>query len=367
MRARLVKFILAVVPAAALITGLGGGALAAQSAQAAQSAGPPSIGAVTCIGNSFCLGTGTYTKASKVIPLSEEWNGKAWRIIPSPSGYQSDITCGGPSFCLASTAHGKKNPPQEVVWNGKTWSLLSAQPPAFDISCFSPTFCAILNPPEGGDGAYWNGKTWQGMPTGSGGGCGGAWCTYTGVGCASASICWNDGNDCATTDCDGGLIYFSDIWNGTDWNSGNGAVDGNSGLACTGRSFCLELNPPNGASITRDWGNTWQGASANLAAACHHLTACGFPPNSSCGSPHFCLALPAGSSGGALVWNGKKWGVAKLARVSGHRPAFTRPSCGSPRNCMVTGTYQLTKKGAAIPVVERWNGKTWQVTRVASP
>ncbi|HET7013352.1 MAG TPA: hypothetical protein VFI65_05560 [Streptosporangiaceae bacterium] len=363
MKARLVKLLLAMVPAAALITGLGSGAQAIQSAQVA---GPASISSVTCIGNSFCLGTGFYIKDKHSVPLSEEWNGKAWRIIPNPSGYQSDITCGGPTFCLASATQGK-NPAQEVVWNGKTWSVLSQQPPGSNISCFSPTFCEILNPAGGGDGADWNGTTWQDQPTGSGDGCGGAWCTYTGVGCASASICWNAGNYCGTTDCDGGVIYFSDIWNGTEWNSGNGSIDGRQDLACAGRSFCLKLDPPAGADITRDWGNTWQPASVNLAVACHHLGNCGWPPNSSCGTPYFCLAMPNGSAGGALVWNGKKWGFVKLALVSGHRPSLSRPSCGGPRNCMAAGTYQLSPRGAAHPVVEHWNGKAWQVTRIVSP
>ena len=341
----------------ALFAGLGG----AQAAQTtAHAASPPILRSVKCVGNSFCIGAGSYTKSKQQLPLIEEWNGKTWRIIPNPSGYQSDITCGGPTVCMASVALPKK-PTREVLWNGKTWRQLDSQPPAFDIGCLSPTFCVNSDTAHGSDGNYWNGKIWQDMPMGTGG-CGGAWCTYSGVLCASASICWDSGTYCATTDCDGGEISFYDVWNGTAWNVNNGPVIHSANQSCTGRAFCLTLNPP-GASISHDWGVTWQDASANLAAACHRLGSCAAAPDTSCGTPHFCMALADPAR--ALVWNGSKWGTAKLPPVSGHQPQLSNLSCGGPRNCVAMGTYQLNPRGAVRPVIEHWNGKAWTVTSIA--
>src|SRR5579863_5024847 len=232
MKARLAKLALAAGAAAvALLAGLSG----AQAAQVTTpAASTPVLFSVHCIGNSFCLGTGGSGTGKHFVGLGEEWTGKAWRVIATPAGYQNDITCGGPTFCLASAQAGRE-PARELVWNGKTWRRMSPQPPSFGIGCLSPTFCVNSDTADGSDGNYWNGKIWQDMPMGSGG-CGGAWCDYSGVGCASATLCWDSGTYCATSDCDGGEISFTDTWNGTAWNQ---AAGGNLGYhSCAARSFC---------------------------------------------------------------------------------------------------------------------------------
>jgi hypothetical protein len=144
----------------------------------------------------------------------------------------------------------------------------------------------------------------------------------------------------------------------------NGPVIHSANQSCTGRAFCLTLNPP-GAVISHDRGVTWQNTTTNLAAACRHLGSCAGAPDTSCGTPHFCLAL-AGAAG-TLVWNGTKWGTAKLALVSGHLPKLGGLSCGGPRNCVALGTYQLNPRSAIRAVVEHWNGKAWAVTPIAKP
>ncbi len=361
MKASFVRLVLAAgLAALALLAGLSGGAQAAQAT--ARTASSPVIFTLKCIGNSFCLGAGSYAKGKQFIPLNEEWTGKAWRIIPIPSGYQDDISCGGPTFCLASVAIPKRAT-REVVWNGRAWRRLSPQPPAFDIQCVSPAFCVTGASPGGQEGAYWNGKIWQRMP--SAGGCEDADCRYDGVGCASATICWESGSYCTSSDCNDGIVYYSDTWNGTTWSRNSGVSLGRD--ACAGRAFCLSLHPTS-ALVTHDWGVTWQDATANLAAACHHLASCDSAGlATSCGSSRFCVALTSPDPSAALVWNGSKWGVLKLALVSGHLPKLDNLSCGGQRNCMATGTYQLNPRGAAHPVVEHWNGKTWKVTPIAKP
>jgi len=346
---------------AAVDAGRAGAAILARP----QAAAPPVLFVQSCTGSSFCLATGSYDKHGFAF-LIEEWNGEKWQVIPDPKGYTRNVTCGGPSFCLAAVVE-PDHSDRDVAWNGRAWRSFKPQPrDTADVNCLSPTFCTTLNPL-----AYpsifmeWNGKAWKGMPQQSDG-CGGAWCTYDSPVCASTTNCTDSGSYCGDSDCDTGLFYFSDTWNGTTWNEGI-EPSFNGEEACAGRSFCLDLEPPSQAEVTNDWGNSWHSATANLAAACRHLASCAWPPDPACGSPRFCLALPSANPTASLVWNGAKWGVKPLALVSGHLPDLTNLACGGPSNCVATGTYQLTPRSTPRPVAEHWNGKAWQVTPVVIP
>jgi hypothetical protein len=381
LRQRLARLVLAAGVAVALVAALGGLAQARNVAQIAdagragpvavarpQVAAPPVIEVQSCTGSSFCLATGSYSKPGHpYIPVLERWNGKAWRIIPNPSGFEGQISCGGPSFCLAVVAS-KGHPARDVQWNGRAWRSFKPQPPDLgDVRCVSPTFCVTLNSAEYPfEYVGWNGKTWTVMPPGSTG-CGGAWCTDGTPACASATDCSDSGSYCGDSDCDDGIYYFYDTWNGTAWIQTPAGPGFGGDEACAGKSFCLQLDPPSHAAITSNWGNTWQNAATNLAPACRHLASCALPADPACGSPRFCVALPSADPTAALAWNGAKWGVKPLARVRGHLPDLTSLACGSPGNCVATGTYQLTPRSTPKPVAEHWNGKVWQVTPVPIP
>jgi hypothetical protein len=275
MKANSVKLVLAAAVAASLIAGLGGGAQAAvRAARASQVASPPVLLSVRCIGGSFCYATGSQPGHGQ---LAEEWNGKAWRIIPNPK-HGSLFTCGGVN-------------------------------------------------------------------------------------------CQDSGSYCGDDDCDDGIFDYTDIWNGTTWSDSTESPSPGFGgaQACAGRAFCMVFDPPDQAAITNDWSATWQGASAHLAASCRHLASCTEPALLACGSSHSCLATTSQNPGATLVWNGAKWGVSKLLLVSGHAPKLTSLSCGGPRNCMATGTYQLNPRGAVRLIVEHWNGKSWKVTPIQKP
>src|SRR5262249_12455649 len=104
-----------------------------------------------------------------------------------------------------------------------------------------------------------------------------------------------------------------------------------------------------------------------LAAACRHLGNCTDSASAACGTPRFCLAFASQNPAGALIWNRAKWTFTKLPLVGGHPPELTALYCGSPSNCVATGTYQLSPRNPAHPIVEHWNGKAWAITRPAQP
>jgi hypothetical protein len=350
---------------AVLVTGLSGAAHAAHAAPTRPAAALPQTFRVqSCSGNSFCLATGS-KPGPKFVALNEVWNGKTWRILPTPVNYGDQITCVNATFCLAATYTGKGHVGGEYEWNGRTWRLFKPQPPNEGITCLSAKFCVGMNNDQDGE-VYWTGgATWQNMP-GTDIGCGGAWCGISWFSCSSTTICEDEGSYCGDDDCDDGTFDYTDFWNGVTWSSPDfpgPAFDGQR--ACAGRAFCMVLNPPSAAAITNNWGQSWQSASVNLTTACHHLTSCVNPTKLACSSAHFCLAFLANNPAGALVWNGAKWGATKLPVVAGRLPTLTDLFCGSSTNCVATGTYQVNPRSGPKPVADHWNGKAWTVTSIA--
>lgn len=372
-RWQVARLALAAGVAAALAAGPGGSG-GARAAAGTSGTGPASFSGLSCKGGSFCLATGSYKRHGHPrVALLEAWNGRTWRTFPKPRYYDNtDITCGGPKFCLAGTA-----PPGQgsrtVAWDGRTWRAFTPQPPdPFVVTCPTPRFCATYSTTgapslSGNRIVSWNGgTTWAEMP--GFGDCAGPWCYFTSLSCATASICLDQGSYCTDSGCDD-TVNFTGIWNGTTWgDQANGFGPGPS-QACAGRSFCMTFTLTRAgasAAISRDWGNSWHGASAGLAAACHRA-GCARLQSLSCGSSWSCVALTSTSQAApadALIWNGATWKTARIARASGRLPALTMLSCGSPRNCAAIGTYQPATASHTQPIAEHWNGSAWHITPI---
>jgi hypothetical protein len=358
------------VVTAALAAGPGGGdsARAATMPSARAQADTTAFGGVSCTGGSFCIAVGTYSKPGHSgRPLLEEWNGRKWQVFAAPPGLDH-ITCAGPAFCLAATS-----PDGEMIWNGRVWRVFKDQPPnSGDVTCASATFCVSYanyygtdNPPDVAD---WTGNSagWQPMP-GAGNDCGGLDCTVNGLSCVSATNCGDGGTTCDDYECDS-MVGWSQTWNGTAWvQSSPAPINGGSHSACAGRAFCLAVGASPAAMITRNWGSTWQDASAGRAAACQGVALCSQPAILTCGSPWFCMEFPTAYAKADPIWNGSRWRAVRVARIDGHLPGITAVSCGSPRNCAAIGTYQLNPRSNTRPIAEHWNGTAWQVTPMPTP
>lgn len=131
--AALAVVMLAAATAAAIPAAAGTRSAAPAGTRAARPAGMPAVPAsfgpgppvnaglsgVSCLSASFCMAVGGYTGTlGGSRPLSEEWNGSRWRVLPSPaSGGTSQVSCTRVTFCMAVGTG-----PQ--IWNGLSWQAL---------------------------------------------------------------------------------------------------------------------------------------------------------------------------------------------------------------------------------------------------
>jgi len=66
-------------------------------------------------------------------------------------------------------------------------------------------------------------------------------------------------------------------------------------------------------------------------------------------------------------WNGTRWSLDKVSLPSGTVNAgLWAVSCLTARDCLATGGY-LLKDGRSAPLAEKWNGKTWTLSRPPLP
>jgi len=90
---------------------------------------------IACLPTGRCMAAGNYyNQAGNYVTLSERWSGMAWSIVHSPNPpvhppsitYLQSISCPSASNCLATGAYG--NPanlyPLSESWNGSAWRLV---------------------------------------------------------------------------------------------------------------------------------------------------------------------------------------------------------------------------------------------------
>jgi hypothetical protein len=143
------------------------------------------LSAVSCSGARACVAVGLNTASGNARPLAESWNGKNWQVqaVPLPQGIRGGmfegVSCTSSRACMAtgSDFDHPNGPTLAERWNGKTWRVEpTPNPPNFSasfaevtfdgVSCSSANACTtvgIYNP--GNAAAYfiesWNGKRWR--------------------------------------------------------------------------------------------------------------------------------------------------------------------------------------------------------------
>jgi hypothetical protein len=278
--------------------------------------------------------------------LAEHWNGKTWRVMPTPlsrtlNSELNAVSCSSPQACTAVGDHLITGSARLVTvvmrWNGRTWALQSTpsslgEGELFSVSCPAAAACtaigdlgAVLVTQPAVLAAQWDGRTWTLQPVPAPAGGPGR---MHSAACASASSCVAAGVNYAPGaqgEPGAGLQQPASVaWNASTWE--------------------LELVPcPRGAQH----GAYLDGVDCSAATAC---TAVG--------------SYTPGTEGGPTMawrWNGTSWTRQDSATPSGDNAQLTSVSCPASRVCVAVGDSG-TNARPEHTLAERWDGSAWALT-----
>ena len=256
------------------------------------------LDAVSCLSAIACtaVGSSDYT-------LAEAWNGKKWRIEPTPRPGQGsslqDVSCTSATACTAIGDYVRITGNEETLaeaWNGKSWAIDRTPNPTGTYgsslsadSCTSLTSCTAV-------GNYldstrtivtlaeaWDGTKWVIEPTPNPAGA-----TFgsflDGVSCTSVSACTAVGYYVAS---DEDEVTLAEAWNGKKWviepTSNPTGGSSLSAVSCTSATECTAVGADIAGTLAEAWnGATWvieptpnpTGGSSLSAVSCTSATAC---------------------------------------------------------------------------------------------
>jgi hypothetical protein len=320
--------------------------------------------------------------------LAERWDGRSWRVQPTPSpagsAFLSGVACTSSSACTA--VGGSDAGTLAEQWDGTTWrTQATPNPPQGGgfldgVACISPSACtAVGNSNVGNLAEQWNGTSWRIQPTANPAGAQFAFLNT--VACASHSACTAAG---AYISAAGAFHTLAERWDGTSWRIQptprlpGGVMSLLIGVACTSATGCLAVgysnpsvfNNQSPATLAEQWnGSTWRvRATPNPpGAAAGNLNA------ASCVSPSACIAVgnTSNSRGTSLTlaqrWNGRNWRIQPTpSPASGGN--LLGVSCPSQSSCVAVGGHGNPNTG--VPpgtLAERWNGRDWRIQPTPNP
>jgi len=318
------------------------------------------LGGVSCPTEAFCMATGASGLSTpSPSPLAEAWNGTTWRILhmPAPAGAQGviigSVSCTSPSACTTTGSSVDSSGLATTLaerWNGKVWRIQpTPNPPGAQgaalggVACTGPSACLAVGntgPPTPNNKTLaerWDGVTWRIVPSANPAGGGGGFNTLS---CASASACTAVGLAVSNS---GAQTSLAERWNGTRWSiqaTPNPAVAFQislDGVACPARRWCTAVGDygviGTGAervTLGLQWRGTMQRLQGSSARSRLGSKCAGFPAAHSslaagCGCAWPLRATSARWLNPAQPWH---WSPARLL------PGRTSPAWPSPlRGC----------------------------------
>jgi hypothetical protein len=328
---------------------------------------------VSCVSATRCLAVGESDTSVRDVPLAELWNGSRWRIVPAPAvrgrtvSLLSGISCTSATRCIAvgySLKSGNFATLAEL-WNGKAWKII-ASPTAVGAS-FGAVSCkaGLCEAVGGGVAASWNGTRWSKLQKLANPG--GTPASLGSVSCTVKHTCYASGSyylDAVQTSV---VEYF----NGTRWTVQNADIttsndsSGFGGVSCATTTRCTLVgfyhDPDLGnQALAMDFSLRWQDVSPVPVVSVN-----GSLGSVSCWSPQSCIAVGFDSSAEPFVeaWSGGSWYTQIVPK-----PKVTdlnAVSCPAKSNCLAVGS--IVRNGVAQTLAEHWNGISWTIQRTPNP
>lgn len=140
-----------------------------------------------------------------------------------------------------------------------------------------------------------------------------------------------------------------------------------SGVSCSGGT-CIAVGYSSGRSRDRTLVESWNGTAWTVERSPSPDWSDQFD-GVACPSPTWCVAVGSSGSGSrerTLVetWNGTTWEKVHTG-FPGVSAGLSGVSCASPDDCIAVGSYTTAQEpgvlSATWPLVDSWNGKTWDV------
>jgi len=219
------------------------------------------------------------TRARRLHPLTESWNGTRWRVLATPGrpgargGFLDGVFCGG-SRCKA-VGSSQLSASREVglaeAWNGTRWRVVAFPSPAMAsfvgvqaVSCGSSTDCVavglVFAPVMRSLAERWHAGKWRLVRPAARSP---AEAILNGVSCTAASRCVAVGESGA------GPVLLAEAWNGTRWkvlktpHPPRSTASLLNQVSCTSARHCVAVGSRgtgrNASALAEIWnGRTWR-------------------------------------------------------------------------------------------------------------
>jgi hypothetical protein len=347
----------------------------------------------SCTSLTFCNAVGFFFSGSIWPGLSESWDGQQWArqnvpALPARSFVVNpfEVSCSADGTCMLVGDHASRTGLPAMLaesLNNGTWSITQWSDPAGarlgwlgDVSCTGPTFCMAV-------GAYskttfahehvfserWTGTSWTRLNTPAP--AKSLWSELAGLSCFSDTKCVAVGN---FENAAKHVLSFAAVWNGQRWSlTRTPNVTGKKqsifqGASCPSATNCMAVGIALGPG-QRQFAEKWSGGRWRLTAL-PRRTNSGLT-GVSCPTVSMCMA--SGFSGRAALTElrtGGSWRALATASLSGTRraAALEHVSCISVTHCVAVGIrYNPTVRFSNRTLAEVWDGHGWTVQTTVNP
>ncbi|MDQ1478717.1 MAG: hypothetical protein QOE62_3946 [Actinomycetota bacterium] len=338
-----------------------------------------SLGDIACPSSAACIAVGLYQplSSSKLLSLTERWNGTAWSISAPPAGGSQSqleqVSCPTTTFCFAvGHAVNTSLTPLAKRWDGTSWTIVALPRPAGSsnttltgVSCTSSTSCFAVGYYFASANSVktlterWNGTAWTIVPSPNPANQN---ATLRAVSCHAATSCTAIGSGDK-------LRVMVERWNGSVWAITNGMSDTTKNLqavSCPAATSCIAVGSNGTGTFARHWnGSMWATVATPNPSGSFTATL----GSVSCTSPTDCTAVGSSAVSGGndpLVehWNGTAWSIQASPKPAGSTVHLQAVSCATSTNCVAVG-YRSPAGSNSTTLIEQWDGTTWTV--VPSP
>jgi hypothetical protein len=363
---------------------------------------------VSCTSRHACTAVG-YTQQpphrAKQLALVEAWNGKSWKMVPTPAVAHSNqllaVSCISSVACVAVgwRRGGGFREPLAETWNGHAWAIHATPLPAGStgalsgVSCTAAAACTavglqVANGVVKTLAETWSGSAWALQPTPNVAGTRGAQGSVL-----SAVSCIPGRTACTavgySTSAGGKELTLAEARTGTHWviqptptpTGAQGIVQGLlTGVSCTSRAACSAAGNHIGhtgyqAPLMEAWnGTAWKIQPAPAARDSTTISGISCPVTGRCtaaGGDSLAKHYARGGDGDtftlAEAWNGRDWAIQPTPNPAGLLyTSLSAVSCASPAACAAVGYYDRAD-GSSVDFAEIWTGTRWAIKPVPVP